>query len=255
MRPLIVMVAVCGLVCGAWGQTPTPLPAKPAARTRNAPAVPSKPALRNEEKLRYVIAQLDLSVEQAKNAEALVEVFRAAREEDERTFTEKVALVRATSDALKEAEAAGDPVRAEAMREELRRAMPGVRAEEEFYAQLESLLQEPQKAQLAATLDRLRRNASGELRPIDVVHLALSLGLSPEQQSKLDKALETARQSTGGQGQLREKQRAALCEAVITNVRAILSSEQAAQFDKQLGKMRALPAAPAKAAEAPGKPG
>jgi Spy/CpxP family protein refolding chaperone len=224
--------------------------AQVARPTQRAPRGGDAPVpLRGEQKLRYLVKQLDLGPQDHEFVQGLLEVYaeqvqtQKVEQEERGDLLERVRVLYAK---MGEAEQAGDTSRAEELREQMKLLGPGVLAEREFFAALEVNLSEDQKAALKKARQRLRRVPDGALRPIDVLKTAQALELAPEQDSKLSKLLQEYRAYMKGQaGRLYEPARQLAIQRIITDIRGILTTEQTEPFDKQIEKLR--PPAPAPA--------
>jgi hypothetical protein len=206
--------------------------------------------LRGEQKLRYLVKQLDLIPKDSEFVEGLLQLYADSVREQETQQADRGDLlerVRVLYEQMQEAEKAGDKERAEQLREQMKVLGPGVVAEREFFDSLESILSEEQKAVLKRAQRRLQRVPDGTLRPIDVLRAAQSLELTPEQGPKLSKALRDFRAYLKEQGaRPAEGMRALFIERIVAGIREILTPEQTERFDKQIEKLRpaAAPAAP-----------
>jgi hypothetical protein len=96
------------------------------------------------------------------------------------------------------------------------------------------------------------------LRPIHVLKAVRSLGLSLEQETQLEKALEEYRSRMRIDPPKLDADFAARVDTLIKSIRPILNGEQGAQFDLQLATLRREPPAPVpfvrRAGVAPGGP-
>ncbi len=205
--------------------------------------------LRGEQKLRYLTRQLNLGPEDREFVQGLLEVYahqvRAQKvEQEERgNLLERVRVLYAQ---MEEAEQAGNTQRADELREQMKVLGPGVLAEREFFAALEGNLSDDQKATLKQARQRLRRVSDGALQPIDVLQAAQGLQLDPEQQRKLSKLLQEYRAYVAGiAGGLSGPRRELALGRIVSDIRAILTPEQAERFDKQIVKLRPKAPAPA----------
>jgi hypothetical protein len=234
-RTAFVWLTVLLMAATSFAQPMRPRQARPRGGERTVP-------LRGEQKLRYLINQLDLSPEDREFAEGLLEVYaeqvRAQKTEQEERgdLLERVRVLYAQ---MEEAEQAGDTQKADELREQMKALGPGVLAEREFLVALEANLSDDQKASLKQARQRLHRVPDGALRPIDVLKAAQALELDPEQQAKLSKLLQEFRAYvTGMPGGLSAPARELALGRIVTDIRGILTPEQAERFDKQIVKLR-----------------
>jgi hypothetical protein len=200
----------------------------------------SLPTLSDEAKLRYLVRQLDLDEQQQAHAEGLIAVYGERRQEMILNLQENLENIRAISEEIQAAEKAGDKQRAEELKKQLGGMASTDDAEKEFFQNLESVLNEGQKKALAEARERLKRNPSGVLRPIDVIHAARALGLSSEQAARVDELAASFRKAAnpGTNLPFDRNQNNPLLIKLISDVRGVLSEEQGALFDKKIAAMR-----------------
>ena len=250
-----VWLTVLLLAVTSFAQTIRPTQRTPRGGERLVP-------LRGEQKLRYLIRQLDLGPEDREFVDGLLEVYaeqvraQKAEQEEQGDLHERVRVLFAK---MEEAEKAGDKQRADELREQMKVLGPGVLAERELLATLEANLSDDQKAALKQAGQRLHRVPDGALRPIDVLKAAQALELDPKQQRKLSKLLQEYRSYVSGiAGRLSGPTREFALGRIVSDIRGILTPEQVERFDKQIVKLRP-PTAPAakpeqKSPREPGQP-
>ena len=206
--------------------------------------------LRGEQRLRYLVRQLDLGPEDREFVEGLLEVYAdqvRTQKTDQEQRGDLLERVRVLYAQMEEAEQAGNTQKADELREQMKVLGPGVLAERELLATLEANLSDDQKAALKQARQRLRRVPDGVLRPIDVLKAAQALELDPEQQRKLSKLLQEYRSYVSGiAGRLSGPTRELALERIVSDIRGILTPEQAERFNKQIEKLRPPAAVPAK---------
>lgn len=236
-----VWLTVLLLAVTSFAQTIRPTQRTPRGGERLVP-------LRGEQKLRYLIRQLDLGPEDREFVDGLLEVYaeqvraQKAEQEEQGDLHERVRVLFAK---MEEAEKAGDKQRADELREQMKVLGPGVLAERELLATLEANLSDDQKAALKQAGQRLHRVPDGALRPIDVLKAAQALELDPKQQRKLSKLLQEYRSYVSGiAGRLSGPTREFALGRIVSDIRGILTPEQVERFDKQIVKLRP-PTAPA----------
>lgn len=198
------------------------------------------PELRDEAKLRYLIRQLDLDPQQQQHAEGLITVYAERRQEMMQNLQGNLNNIRAIADEIQAAEKAGDKARVEQLKKELGGMASTDDAEKEFFQNLEAVLNDQQKQTLAEARERLKRNPSGVLRPIDVIHTARALGLSAEQSARLDEVVTAFRKAAnpGSNLPFDRNQNNPLLIKLISDVRGLLTESQAAAFDKRIAALR-----------------
>jgi len=231
-----VWLTVLLLAVTSFAQTIRPTQRTPRGGERVVP-------LRGEQKLRYLIRQLDLGPKDREFVDGLLEVYadqvrvQKAEQEEQGDLLEQ--RVRALYAQMEEAEKAGDKQRADELREQMKVLGPGVSAERELLATLEANLSDDQKAALKQAGQRLRRVPDGALRPIDVLQVAQALELDPEQQGKLSKLLQEYRSYVSEiAGRLSGPTRELALGRIVSDIRGILTPEQVERFDKQIVKLR-----------------
>lgn len=247
IRRLLAPLACACFAASVFAQLPPGGPPTPAA--------PKKPALAREAKARYIVKQLDLSPEQQKQVDGLVESFykSAAVNQDD-----MLAQVRVLSEEYKKAEEAKNKEEMERITKRLQDLGKGETDEPQFLANLDQILTPPQKEALKVVQERLKSNPSGNLRAIDVYRLANSLTLSKEQSAKLEEALAAFRVAVTEAPSPRdvaglEAAKAQQIEDLAGKIRPILTPDQLSKFNRRLDLVK--PDAPApQAAGGPAKP-
>jgi len=198
------------------------------------------PELRDDARLRYLAAQIELSEEQRKQVDGLLETFAAnakAHNEEIRNSVEKLRALYAEMD---EATKAGNKQRADEIRQQIQDFATNKGAEEEFIRNLSAMLNAEQKAQMERALARLERNPSGELRPVDVVAVALRLDLNADQKAKLEQAKLDFRKEINDARTFTRVDRDRYLAGFIQKIGALLTEPQATKFNERLKRM-ALP--------------
>ncbi|MCC6360417.1 MAG: hypothetical protein IT450_16885 [Phycisphaerales bacterium] len=208
---------------------------------RPTPQAPKKPGLAGTAKGKFIIKQLNLTPDQMQQAEALVDTHYAQPTDDPDTI---LARVRALTEELRKAEETKDKAEIDRISEELRKIGRGETDEGQFLDNLRLILKDDQKARLDATLDRLKSNPTGELRPIDVYRIAKGLSLSAEEVAKLEAVTATFREQASSAAPVRDQagldaQHADLLNSYITQVRDALPEGKRADFTSKVDGMRA----------------
>jgi len=234
-RAAAIILTATG-VFSAWAQIP------PTARPATRPA--EEPTLRGEAKLRWICKRLSLDESQTQQMEALITAYNAELAEYQKDPAEMARQLQEKSAEIQAARAAGDEARVEQLRQELRELAPEARAEKTFFERLEQVLTEPQKARLPQLRELAKDPKSASLRPFHVVQAARELGLSPEQDRRLEEVLDTFRKN---QMVDRPKEFSAMeerIEQLVRDVRAVLTAAQAAKFDDKITTLRFSAPAP-----------
>lgn len=241
-----LLVGVCGGF--AMGQLPGGGPAP-------APAAPKKPALSKEARIQYIINNLELTPEQRKNAQAIGDTYLKTGQGSQQDMLAKVQQL---TEEYKQAETAGDKKRMEQITQEFRSMGTNTVDEPQFLDNLRAILTDPQKADLDKINERLKNNAAGLLRPIDLYRAAHELNLSAEQKVKLEESLTAYRESLVSAPPARDPasidlQRNQQVEDLSKRLSAILTPEQAEKFNRRVSAM-GPPAAPAVPTTGPARP-
>ncbi len=206
--------------------------------------------LAGQEKLRYIVSQLELSAEESKHVEGLFTRFDSDIKQEQEAVQRRVEEIKALYAELQAAEQAGDQQKKNQINEQLRLMAPGARAEEEFLRDLVSALTPAQRATYEQTVARLLRAPDGALRPVDIVRIARGLNLTPEQAKALETTKETFRRTVNEVAALEDPQRAEMLQRFSNDIRAALTAEQQAAYDKAVTRMR--PPAPTITGTLPG---
>jgi len=210
---------------------------------RRPPAANVTP-LRGEQKLRYLVKQLELNADDREFAEGLIEVYRQAVQEQTAegdASGDLVERVRTLYARMQEAEKAGKKEEAERLREQMKTLGPGVTPEREFFESLRAALSDEQNVALDQAIERLKNTPDGALRPIDILRVVRAQNLTTEQQTKLSQALREFRDAQQNAGRPSEEANQAALNSFIETMKAILTPEQAAQLDKRIEQMRPEP--------------
>lgn len=248
MKRLLACLAI-GL-CGSMA-----LAQLPGGGPMPAPAAPKKPPLSKEARIQYILKNLDLTPEQQKNAQAVVDTFLKSGQGTQQDFLAKVQQL---TEEYKQAETAGDKNRMEQITQELRGMGTNTVDEPQFFESLRAVLTEPQKAELARISERLKSNPAGLMRPIDVYRAATELNLSADQKTKMEEALTAYREQLVAAPPARDPasidlQRTQQVDDLVGRVRPILTPEQTAKFNKRVEAM-SPPSAPPVPTTGPAKP-
>lgn len=248
----IAFVIVGGLLAAPlMAQTAPPPAAAPAAQ----PAIPTPVAahptpqisgqtgattLRGEAKLRYIGRRLSLTADQQKSFDGLLDTFKVTVEAESQNQTAYLTQLKELIAAQTAATESGDKDKAEQIRKQINETRPGMRAEQEFFLNLEKLLT-PEQKEVAALLRQHAEKPGGlELTPVYILTTARGLGLTPEQSKRID-ALQSATMEQmnplGGQPPNRE----AVRDKLIVDVRAVLTPAQQKQYDARIEVLKSRP--------------
>lgn len=229
----------------AMAQTAQPLP--PGARM-----------LRGEPKIEFIAKRLNLTADQKKTYDSLMEVYRVSMEDEKRRMPEILQQIRELMTELSAAEAAKDTAKADAIRAQIGKLRPGLGAEKELFDNLAAVLTEEQRQDVALLRDWLDKGPPDtKIAPTEVLKLARGLNLAADQEEKL-KALENDfRTKINDPANVAEGVRDALYEQLVKDISSILTPPQAEKFRKRLELLKPDPNArptPAPAATAPPAP-
>ncbi len=214
-----------------------------------------------DQKLRYIVKQLNLDDKQKQHAEGLFAILQSESNMTPEETKDRMEAIMSAYRAMQDAEKAGDKARTEELRAELRAMAPGAAAERNFVKGLMPVLNEQQQEKFQSLLAKLEKATDISLKPIEVVRLARSLNLTPEQSQRLDKIQEEFRKSVAtdvskgpepaaaldtGTAKSPESQR---LDKLVTDISAILNPTQRAKFESEVAARR-----PEDASEATPKP-
>lgn len=229
----LMMLLTATLVAQAQNprQNRTPMPGMRAV-------TPAAPALKEAEKLRFLVAQLNLDPEQTEHAEGLLAVFESQKGQILSDVQSRLPEIQAKSQELEQALKEGNQARADAIRKELQDMVSLENAEREFFDNLKAKLTDEQKQTLEQAIARLERHPGGVLRPWDVFKIGEMLVDSDDQKSRLAEIKDGFRQKINNLIQYGDVQRRAALDQLIADVRAILNEQQAATFDQKVNALR-----------------
>lgn len=236
-RTLAIIVAAVS-AAGAAAQ----LQVRPAGNQPPPPAAKPRPALQGAQRVQFILRQLDLTPDQQRHADGLVETYYGAAE----ARTIDIDMIRALAKQMEDAQKAGNTAEYDKLQQQLRDIGQGSQDEPEFLDNLRSVLTEAQKAELTDVLERLKANPSGALRAVDVVREARRQKLSDKQAADLDAAISAHRARVNDASGPRdatpaEMKLARQLDEFIAAVRAILTPEQATAFDARIARLKPEP--------------
>jgi hypothetical protein len=208
----------------------------PAQRKPTVPmaAVREEPKLKGERRIRYLLRQLDLTAEQREYARTLIATIVDEAENPPLSLEQVYTLMAEQQEAEKE----GDEERVERVRQQLRALGRGADREGEFFMNMETELTDGQKETLHEARERLRRNPSGALRPVDVFRVVYAFDLSKEQKAHVDRWNARFRDDLRRIRTLDDDQRFQLMNGLLEALRAELTPEQQSRFDLSIRRLR-----------------
>lgn len=197
-------------------------------------AITAGKQLKSEARARYLMRQLELTEQQAQAAEGLIEVHFAASEDPQVDIEE----IRRIWKELQAAQAKGDKETEQALTKRIQEMGKGTNPEPEFVENLTPVLVDPQPARLAEARERLDRNPSGALQPIDLVRVARGLTLSPEQSGQLGALVSSFRTEVNSKPAMDDGRKVELINGLATQIKKLLTPEQTDVFEKRVKAMR-----------------
>lgn len=204
--------------------------------TRRPEPQPSGP--KGEAKLRWIYKQLQLDELQRQQAEVLISIYHAKLAELREIGPELMEEIQALYAKIREKEAAGDQEGAQELRVQLGNLAPLKQAEKAYFDALEQVLTEEQKAKLPEIRERAETVGDVSVRPVHILRAARKLSLTREQRIQLEKVLEEFRASQTGAQPQNEGARSKRMKQLTEDVRAILTPQQAEEFDKEIADLR-----------------
>jgi hypothetical protein len=224
-RMVLIFLAVLLMTAVSWAQ-----------RTPMVPmlAVSEEQKLSGEKRIRYLLRQLDLTREQREYARGLIATILDEGDTPSLSLEQVYTLMAEQQQAEKD----GDEERAEQARQQLRALGRGADREGEFFMNMETELTGEQKEVLGAARERLKRNPSGALRPVDVFRVIYRLDLTKERKAQMDLWHARFRTDLGKVRTLDDDQRFQLMNGLLERLRAELTPEQQASFDLSIRRLR-----------------
>lgn len=199
---------------------------------------PQQSGPKGEAKLRWICKQLQLDEMQRQQAEALIPIYDATLAKLRESGAKLMEEIQALYTELREAIEAGDKEREKELRAQLADMAPLKQAEKAYFDALEQVLTEEQKAKLPEIRKRAETVGDIAMRPVHVLRAARKHPLTREQHIQLEKVLEEFRASQTGTPPQNEGARSEKMDQLTKDVRAILTAQQAEEFDKQIADLR-----------------
>lgn len=224
-----------------------PMPSRAAG-----PAQGDEGGLKGEAKLRWILTRLQLSAEQTKQADALIQVFNAELEEAKNNQADFLRRIQDKLAEIKSAEGEGNQERVKQLKQEIQGLTPQATAENNFFNALEQQLTDAQKARLPRLKELVQHPNEASMRPAHVVALVYELKPTTEQIRKLEDVLDEFRK---GMVQDRPRDAAGLetrIDDFAKKVRELLTPDQQKTFDQKIATLRTDP--PVAVAMPPGSP-
>lgn len=202
---------------------------------KNMPSGPKRAALQGERRAQYLANQLFLTPEQEKSVEGIIETaFHQGPAE-----TLDINKVQSLMQELREAQEKGDKDTEKRITDELREMGRGKNSEPEFLDNLRPLLNSEQQKLLQFHVERLERNPSGVVRPVDMVGTARRLGLDAAQNAQLDKVLDEFRTEINKPvAPPQDGPRPEQMDNLLSQCRQVLKAEMQPKYDDTIKRMR-----------------
>jgi hypothetical protein len=197
-------------------------------------AVSQDQKLVGEKRIRYLLRQLDLTEEQREYARGLIATILDESGNPPLSLEQVYTLMAEAQQAEKD----GDTERMEQVKQQLRELGRGADRENEFFLNMETVLTDEQKEVLQAARQRLKRNPSGALRPVDVFRVAYRLDLTKEQRAQLDLWQARFREDLRKIKTLDDENRFQLMNGLLERLRAELTDQQQKSFDLAIRQLR-----------------
>lgn len=230
IRALVPLIAAAALASGATAQI----------RLGD-----QKPTLQGEPKIRYICRQLELSPEQERQMESILEAFRAESDEIGKHLTERMEEIRVRYRSLQEAQRAGNKEEIERIKKQLQDLAPAREAENHFWEAFTPTLTEAQKKKLEQAQLSVEGGAGVSFKPANVLRIMRTIQLDDDQQRRLEDLLKDLRAKMSAIRDESDAARQPLLDEFIQSCRGLLKGDQTATFDKRLEFYRsAIPAGP-----------
>lgn len=254
-RSLFGLSVVLWIAASTLGQTPIPLEKipPPVEMQRPQPRMTTESSgLQGEARLRFICRQIRLDEEQMQQAEALIAVYNAELKDMEQNAAELLQRIQDKYAQIQAAKAREDDETVRILQNELRNMAPGVAAENHFLEGLKQVLTEEQKDRLPAALKRAESAGDLALRPVHVLRAALKQNLTGEQREQLELVLAKFREMQVTNRPTSPQAAEEQVDALVGQIRAILTAEQAQAFDGEIAQLRDDPP-PARPVQLPEK--
>ena len=197
-------------------------------------AINQKAKLLGPRKATYLMRQLDLTEQQAEHVQGLIDSILPADDNVPVDLDE----VRRLYKELEAAMAAQDQAKVDELTKQMQQIGKDATDDAEFYEILASVLTGEQPAKLAAAQERLERNPSGALRPIDLIRTAWDLNATDEQRARLRTVQNEYRKILYPSLRPDDKLKLKLINFLHDETRAILTPEQRPPWDRRLRALR-----------------
>ncbi|MFN0137122.1 MAG: hypothetical protein ACKVS9_13510 [Phycisphaerae bacterium] len=222
----LATIAVLTIAATAIAQQPQP---------KNAPSAPKRAALQGERRANYLANQLFLTPDQEKSVEGIIDtVFHEGPAE-----ALDINKVQSLMQELREAQEKGDKDGEARITAELRELGRGKNQEPEFLDNLKKILTDDQKKLLEFHIQRLERNPSGVVRPVDMVGMARRMSLDAKQNEQLDNVLDAFRVDINKPvAPPQDGPRPDQMDGLLKNVRDVLKADMQTKYDDTIKRMR-----------------
>ncbi len=211
-----------------------------AQQPRPARKAPRGIYLEGSQRLRYICGQVDLTDSQKSDLDAFVAVYDEMMKEEQKqeVLIDRLMKIQGLTIQLKEARDAGNREQEKQIQAQITELTPGRAAERTFFESVEQTLNDEQKKQLAAARARLTANRDASLKPMEVIQLARTMELNPDQRKKLDEVLRDFRGRAATLHSMDLFARLDLVDALIKRVGGILTDEQRKTFMARIERLQ-----------------
>jgi hypothetical protein len=200
-----------------------------------AAAINEQAKLLGKERVSYLLRQIDLTEEQATQAQGLIDSILPERTHPSPPDPEEVRRVWTE---LEKAKEAGNQEKVKALTKQLQQLGQDTTGDAEFFLNMESHLTDDQKKKLEQARARLERNPSGALRPVDLLQAARDFDLTEQQQRQLIEAFLATRNQLGPILRPSQDLKLRMINSLADAIRALLAPEQIANFEHRMRALR-----------------
>lgn len=197
-------------------------------------AFEDKAKLMGQRRAIYLARQVDLTEAQAEQVRSLIDGISA---EDQPPQLD-IERVRAIWKEIEKAKNEGQDDKVDELTQELQRMNKEASDDTDFAHDLKQILTDEQKSRVDAALDRLERNPSGALRPVDLVRSAAALQLSDQQSARVRHACDEMRKILYPELRISPEKRASMIKFLHAELQKILTPEQLAAYESQIDRLR-----------------
>lgn len=201
-------------------------------------AVKSAQPLAGERRIRFILQQMDLSDEQIRHAGESMTMLNLNQTKPQLDETDLGRIMELVAEA-QAAKDEGNDKRYKEIEEEIKNMRPGAKTyDDDFGDMIAGALTEAQRKRYDELVAELKRNPTGELRPLDLVRRARAQGLDAEQEKKLAEAVKGCREQVAAEARLRDGDRLEAINRLLAHVRSLLKPDQRKKFNAEILRLR-----------------